>query len=624
MKKPSTLIAMMSVLTGALSAVPAHAGWEVTWIDKFDGQNVDFSKWTAQTQANYNNEIQCYTDDDTSQNRNYEVSDGTLKIIARKGEVSCEGQGGRMRPWTSGRLNSKDKGEFLYGRVEARLRFLELKGGTWPAFWMLENRISEQPIKGDNDNIAWPNPGAGEIDVWEWYANNGDRYITNFFNTGNCGAERRVNYPSGANDVMEWTTYAIEWDADNITFFMNDQVVVEHDLSNCSQYEEPMFVLINVAMGGTLGGDIDPTLERAVMEVDYVAHCEKTDTNEWTACNEGTPEIQDDDGDGVSNRNDSCPNTPQGIEVDVNGCEVVTEPVESAPTPDDIEANVISLFSDEYTNIDGVNYNPNWGQATQVEQVDVHGDTALKYINLNYQGTGFEDNAQNVSDMDFLHLDYWTHNANNLAVYVISPGPLENAYHIDVTQQAWQSVAIPLTEYRIPDLENVFQLKIEGSGTVFLDNIYFSKAAQQAQNVAATVGLNATQSGSSVTSVSTDGGTVTVTADISDANTEDTHTVAWEAEGITSFDTNDNAMMFSPDGLSVSEITITATVTDNGEPPLDATQSIVLNVSQPVPTTPAPQPQSTSSTSSGGGSSLPLTLLTLMAFMLLRRGERKK
>ena len=185
--------------------------------------------------------------------------------------------------------------------------------------------------------------------------------------------------------------------------------------------------------------------------------------------------------------------------------------------------------------------------------------------------------------MDFLHLDYWTHNANNLAVYVISPGPLENAYHIDVMRQAWQSVAIPLTEYRIPDLENVFQLKIEGSGTVFLDNIYFSKAAQQEQNVAAMVALSATQSGSPVTSISTDGGTVTVTADISDANTEDTHTVAWEAEGITSFDTNDNAMMFSPDGLSVSEITITATATDNGELPLDATQSIVLNVSQPVP-----------------------------------------
>lgn len=603
----------------SLASSHVQAGWEVTWIDKFDGNRVDFTKWTAQTQANYNNEIQCYTDDDVSELRNYEVSDGTLKIISRRGEVACEGQGNRIRPWTSGRLNSKDKGEFLYGRVEARIRFLELKGGTWPAFWMLENRISEQPVKGDNDSIAWPNPGAGEIDVWEWYANNGDRYITNFFNTGNCGAERRVNYPGGANDVMEWTTYAMEWDADSIAFYMNDQIVAEHDLSNCSQYQEPMFVLINVAMGGTLGGNIDDTLDTATMEVDYVAYCEKTTANALTSCNEETPVIEDDDNDGVSNRNDVCPNTPEGVTVDATGCEVQTAPV-SAPAPPMLPSQqVISLFSDQYSDITNINYNPNWGQATQVEQIDIDSNTVLKYSNLNYQGTSFEDNTQDVSAMDFLHLDYWTHDANNLAIYVISPGPLENPFDIDVEQQSWQTVSIPLSAYTVPDLENVFQLKITGNGTVYLDNIYFSAEGAQEQNVAAQVSLEAVQSSQVTTAIVTDQGTVTVTAMISDTNSNDTHTITWDTTGVTDYTTQDNTLTFEPGELAISQATITANVTDSGNPSLTTTASLALSVSQPPATqNPTPTTSPPSSNQSGGGTMSWWVLLITVGFTLRR------
>lgn len=603
----------------SLASSHVQAGWEVTWIDKFDGNRVDFTKWTAQTQANYNNEIQCYTDDDVSELRNYEVSDGTLKIISRRGEVACEGQGNRIRPWTSGRLNSKDKGEFLYGRVEARIRFLELKGGTWPAFWMLENRISEQPVKGDNDSIAWPNPGAGEIDVWEWYANNGDRYITNFFNTGNCGAERRVNYPGGANDVMEWTTYAMEWDADSIAFYMNDQIVAEHDLSNCSQYQEPMFVLINVAMGGTLGGNIDDTLDMATMEVDYVAHCEKTTANALTSCNEETPVIEDDDNDGVSNRNDVCPNTPEGVTVDATGCEVQTAPV-SAPAPPMLPSQqVISLFSDQYSDITNINYNPNWGQATQVEQIDIDSNTVLKYSNLNYQGTSFEDNTQDVSAMDFLHLDYWTHDANNLAIYVISPGPLENPFDIDVEQQSWQTVSIPLSAYTVPDLENVFQLKITGNGTVYLDNIYFSAEGAQEQNVAAQVSLEAVQSSQVTTAIVTDQGPVTVTAMISDTNSNDTHTITWDTTGVTDYTTQDNTLTFEPGELAISQATITANVTDSGNPSLTTTAPLALSVSQPPATqNPTPTTSPPSSNQSGGGTMSWWVLLITAGFTVRR------
>ncbi len=263
----------------------ASAGWQLEWIDTFDGTRVDMDNWTAQDQANYNNEVQCYTDDDTSANKNYDVSDGTLKIIARRGNHTCVGLNNEERTWTSGRLNSKDKKEFLYGRIEAKLKFNTLKSGTWPAFWMLENRINEQPVANDGDSVGWPNPGAGEIDVWEWYAGQPHTYITNFFNTGaSCGSEVRYSYPNGASDVLEWHTYAMEWTPNYIQFFMDDNLIASQNIANCAQYKEPMFVLLNVAIGGTLGGTIDSTLNTATLEVDYVAHCSATTANNLERC----------------------------------------------------------------------------------------------------------------------------------------------------------------------------------------------------------------------------------------------------------------------------------------------------------------------------------------------------
>jgi beta-glucanase (GH16 family) len=452
----------------------SQAGWEVSWIERFDGESVDGNNWTAQIQANYNNEIQCYTDDETSAQRNFEVSNGTLKITARRQNINCPGQNGLSRPWTSGRINSKDKAEFLYGRIETRLRFLELRGGTWPAFWMLENRIAEDPIKGDNDNVDWPNPGAGEIDVWEWYANSGDRYITNFFNVGNCGGEVRPTYPGGASDVLAFHTYGIEWTADEITFFMDDNIVAQHDLSNCSQYKEPMFVLLNVAVGGSLGGTVDPQLNTATMEIDYVAHCVASNANEWQQCNESTPVALDDDNDGVVNSLDQCPSTPANAEVDATGCQFITAPEAAAPTPINPQNEVISIFSDSYQNIEGVDLNPNWEQGTIVTQEQIQGDNVLKYATLDYQGTDFGNNKQDVSAFDNIYLDYWTQNATALKIFVISPGPVETSFEVDVVAQSWQSLVIPLSTYSsIVDLTDVFQLKIEGSGTVFLDNIFF-------------------------------------------------------------------------------------------------------------------------------------------------------
>lgn len=466
------------VLCIALFSVPSTAGWQSTWVEPFNGSSVDWDNWTAQTQANYNNEVQCYTDNDQTENRNYEVSQGSLKIIARKDDINCPGQNGRAMGWTSGRLNSKDKQEFLYGRIEARIRFDTLLGGTWPAFWMLENRIDEQPIKGDNDSIGWPNPGAGEIDIWEWYANSPERYITNFFNANGCGDEYRFTYPEGELQVTEYNRYAMEWSSDSIAFFFNDKKVIEHDVSNCPQYKEPMFVLINVAIGGNLGGAIDPALQQATMEVDYVARCIASDSSNYPYCDEGAPIAIDNDNDGVPDGDDQCPDSTTTVTVNSSGCEIQTEPNLPAPSLDTIAAsNVIGIFSDAVSPISGVDLNPNWGQATQVTFPVIDNDNLMLLSGLNYQGIAFETNPQDVTEFDHLVFDYWTANSNQLSVFLISPGPAENAVAINVSTQQWERVRIPLSDFTTPDLSQLFQMKFEGKGDIYLDNIVLTKTS---------------------------------------------------------------------------------------------------------------------------------------------------
>ncbi len=151
-----------------------------------------------------------------------------------------------------------------------------------------------------------------------------------------------------------------------------------------------------------------------------------------------------------------------------------TEPTIAAPTPTDPAANVVSLFSDAYTSIGGIDYNPNWGQATFVTEESIAGNNTLKYSGLNYQGTDFSANPQDVSTMDSLHLDFWTADSTALNVYLISPGPAETAFALPVTAGTWVSVDIPLSSFSGVDLSDVIQLKFDGNGSVFLDNIYFS------------------------------------------------------------------------------------------------------------------------------------------------------
>lgn len=154
------------------------------------------------------------------------------------------------------------------------------------------------------------------------------------------------------------------------------------------------------------------------------------------------------------------------------GGTVPTEPTSAAPVPTFSAANVISVFSDSYTNIAGTDLNPPWGQNTIVSQVSITGNNTLKYQGLNYQGIQLGSN-QNVSAMSFVHLDFWSANSTSLKVFLISPGPLEKSYLLAVPTSGWTSLDIPIASFAPVDLSNVIQFKFEGNGDIFIDNILF-------------------------------------------------------------------------------------------------------------------------------------------------------
>lgn len=156
-----------------------------------------------------------------------------------------------------------------------------------------------------------------------------------------------------------------------------------------------------------------------------------------------------------------------------DGSVIPVVPTAAAPTPTTPAANVTSVFSDAYTNVAGTNFNPNWGQATVVSQVAIGGNNTLRYGGLNYQGIEL-GSAQNVTNRNFLHLDFYSANSTSLKVYLISPGPVEKSVILTVpTVGGWNSIDIPLSSFSPVNMSNVFQMKFDGNGTIYLDNIYF-------------------------------------------------------------------------------------------------------------------------------------------------------
>ncbi|WP_178985908.1 PKD domain-containing protein [Winogradskyella helgolandensis] len=166
----------------------------------------------------------------------------------------------------------------------------------------------------------------------------------------------------------------------------------------------------------------------------------------------------------------------------------IVQPLVSAPDqPYRAEGDVVSIFSGTYTDISGVDFYPNWEQATTYNLFDLGGDEMLQYANLNYQGIDFSGTPIDVSQMEYIHVDVWTADENDAKLSPISSGPNEAAYDLDLTAQQWTSFDIPLSYFTdqnpLVDFSNIIQFKFDGDpaeGTIFVDNLYFWKASSDA------------------------------------------------------------------------------------------------------------------------------------------------
>jgi hypothetical protein len=164
----------------------------------------------------------------------------------------------------------------------------------------------------------------------------------------------------------------------------------------------------------------------------------------------------------------------------------ILAPIQSAITPSARNAeDVVSIYTSEYTNINA-EILPDWGQSqfgSSYAEFDLNGDKMLQYINLSYQGLAFDGNVQDVSDMEFLHLDVWTPDLTKLKTFLINASAEANI-ETELKVNQWNSITIPLSAFTDQGLtlDTIRQFKFESEGpwpregSVFVDNIYFYKS----------------------------------------------------------------------------------------------------------------------------------------------------
>lgn len=241
----------------------APEGWTLVWHDEFDGDAINRADWTFDLGGGGwgNGEAQVYTDLPA----NARVQQGLLIIEARK---EANDQGGFQ--FTSARLKTQGLKTFQYGRIEARLK-VPAGAGLWPAFWMLGANFEQ---------VGWPD--CGEIDIMEYVGRDPNLVMGTLHGPGYSGAlgltsRSLQDYPIAA----AFHTYAVEWSSDQITWSYDD--VAYHTLTRSDVgsdrwvFDQPFFLILNLAAGGTLGGFISPdTAFPAQFYADYVRVYQQT------------------------------------------------------------------------------------------------------------------------------------------------------------------------------------------------------------------------------------------------------------------------------------------------------------------------------------------------------------
>lgn len=255
-------------ITSFSQAIPP--GYQLVWADEFNKDGApDPANWTYEKGFVRNHEDQFY------QPQNAWCAKGMLIIEARKEQKTNPGfQEGssdwrKSRPtieYTSACLLSRGLQQWKYGRFEMRGR-IDIQPGYWPAWWTL------------GIDRGWP--ANGEIDIMEFYrgkllANIADigadkkaEWFSNLFSTDSLG---------GKNWANQFHIWRMDWDEQSIALYLDDQLLnkvsldklVDKDGSGFKPFEQPHYMLLNLAIGGDNGGDPSHSVFPGRMEVDYV------------------------------------------------------------------------------------------------------------------------------------------------------------------------------------------------------------------------------------------------------------------------------------------------------------------------------------------------------------------
>jgi beta-glucanase (GH16 family) len=235
---------------------------QLLWSEEFNYEGApDPSKWSYEEGFVRNNEDQYYTKD---RRENVRVENGCLVIEAHK------------EPWqgmnyTSGSIQTNGKFIFSGGRIEVRAKVPSGRG-TWPAIWTL----------GSGFPKTTGHPECGEIDILEYVGYNPDRFWFNAHTPGTYFIDAQLHGTSVSNVAAseEFHVFALEWYEDHLKWFVDETCVYEfhkdvHDESLWRfDYSNPQFLLLNLAIGGSWGGNegINDSLFPVQYYVDYVRY----------------------------------------------------------------------------------------------------------------------------------------------------------------------------------------------------------------------------------------------------------------------------------------------------------------------------------------------------------------
>ena len=244
--------------------------WKLVWSDEFDYTGLpDSSKWDYEEGFIRNREEQYYT---RERKENARVENGNLIIEGRKEQFRNpkyepgSRRGNRRREfaqYTSAALITLKKASWTYGRIEVRAKLPQGKG-VWPAIWTLGTNIT---------SIGWPR--CGEIDIMEFVGHDPNRVHAN----AHYGMDGEHKSDGGKIQTEapydDFHIYAIERYPDRIDFFFDETKYHSFEIDKAGKgddnpFRRPHYLLINLALGGSWGREIDDSILPQKYLIDYV------------------------------------------------------------------------------------------------------------------------------------------------------------------------------------------------------------------------------------------------------------------------------------------------------------------------------------------------------------------